>query len=56
MIMPNNKLGAGGMVNNYHFEAGADVATIRAEIIPMLELTHQRSVNTIYNHKREGLL
>ena len=57
MIIPNHKLGGGGgAVNNYYFEAGADVATIRAEIIPMLERTKDSAVQEVFSYKSRGLL
>ena len=54
MVIPNHKLGGGGVVNNYHFEAGADIATIRTEIIPMLERTSDVTIARMDQRRREG--
>lgn len=53
-IIPNDKMG--GVTNVYNFQAGADIATIRAEIIPMLESTQQSTLAQVYDQKRRGLL
>ena len=53
-IIPNHKLGGSGATNNYYFEAGADVATIQAEIIPMLERTSMLTKNSIRQEMNEG--
>ena len=53
-VVANNKLGSTSII--YNFQAGADVATIRAEIIPMLERTQQASVAEIHRQRREGIL
>ena len=50
-IIPN---GAGGTVIHNHFEAGADIATIEARIIPMLEQTEERAVYRTQQLSREG--
>ena len=53
-ITPNDKLGGGG--NTYVFQAGADVATIRAEIIPMLQRTSEATVARVRQERLEGTL
>lgn len=52
-VMPNT---SGHVTNIYNFEAGADVATIRAEIIPLLERTRQVTLNDVAQLQREGRL
>jgi len=47
---------ASGFTNNYYFQAGADVATIEARIIPMLEATERRSVGRVVQMRSEGKL
>lgn len=58
LVTPNRQLQArsGGVTNVYNFEAGADVATIRAEIIPLLERTRQVTLNDVAQLQREGRL
>lgn len=53
-IIPNNKMG--GVTNHYHFEAGVDIATLRAEVIPMMELTQQATLAEVYQQRHEGKL
>lgn len=58
-IIPNHdlrKVSGGGVVNNYHFEAGADVATIQTSIIPLLERTQQSTMAQVHDERRRGLL
>jgi len=57
MIIPNNKLNSGGAVQIFNsFEAGADVATIRAEIIPAMEHAQRAAVSEVMHRRREGRL
>lgn len=53
-IIPNGQMG--GSTTIYNIEAGADVATIMAEVIPALERTRVAAVNEVIHRKQEGRL
>lgn len=54
-IIPNSKLGSGAVVNQvFNFEAGADIATIRQEIIPLLAQTKAVTIIEIKKMREEG--
>ena len=52
-ITPNHAMGGSTV---YNIEAGADVATIMAEVIPALERTKNAAVGEVITRKREGRL